>query len=51
MGLSGRIFGFSSWSLLVPNALAGVASVGLLYLAVRRLSGRAPACSPGPRSR
>jgi 4-amino-4-deoxy-L-arabinose transferase-like glycosyltransferase len=39
MGLSGRIFGFSSWSLLVPNALAGVASVGLLYLAVRRLSG------------
>ncbi|WIX81178.1 glycosyltransferase family 39 protein [Amycolatopsis carbonis] len=39
MGLSGRIFGFSSWSLLVPDALAGVASVGLLYLAVRRLSG------------
>jgi len=39
MGLSGRVFGFSSWSLLVPDALAGVASVGLLYLAVRRLSG------------
>jgi 4-amino-4-deoxy-L-arabinose transferase-like glycosyltransferase len=39
MGLSGRLFGFSSWSLLVPNALAGVGSVGLLYLAVRRLSG------------
>ncbi|MEQ0559141.1 glycosyltransferase family 39 protein [Amycolatopsis sp. NEAU-NG30] len=39
MGLSGRIFGFSSWSLLVPDALAGVASVGLLYLAVRRISG------------
>ncbi|MEW2505236.1 glycosyltransferase family 39 protein [Amycolatopsis sp. NPDC047767] len=39
MGLSGRIFGFSSWSMLVPDALAGVASVGLLYLAVRRLSG------------
>jgi len=39
MGLSGRIFGFSSWSLLVPNALAGVGSVGLLYLGVRRLSG------------
>jgi 4-amino-4-deoxy-L-arabinose transferase-like glycosyltransferase len=39
MGLSGRVFGFSSWSLLVPNALAGVASAGLLYLAVRRLSG------------
>ncbi|MFB9683939.1 glycosyltransferase family 39 protein [Amycolatopsis plumensis] len=41
MGLSGRLFGFSSWSLLVPDALAGVASVGLLYLAVRRLSGPA----------
>ena len=39
MGLSGRIFGFSSWSLLAPNALAGVGSVGLLYLAVRRFSG------------
>jgi 4-amino-4-deoxy-L-arabinose transferase-like glycosyltransferase len=39
MGLSGRLFGFSSWSMLVPDALAGVASVGLLYLAVRRLSG------------
>ncbi len=39
MGLSGRLFGFSTWSLLVPDALAGVASVGLLYLAVRRLSG------------
>jgi 4-amino-4-deoxy-L-arabinose transferase-like glycosyltransferase len=39
MGLSGRLFGFSSWSLLVPNALAGVASAGLVYLAVRRLSG------------
>jgi 4-amino-4-deoxy-L-arabinose transferase-like glycosyltransferase len=39
MGLSGRIFGFSSWSMLVPDALAGVASVGLLYLAVRRTSG------------
>ncbi len=39
MGLSGRIFGFSSWSVLMPNALAGVGSVGLLYLAVRRFSG------------
>jgi 4-amino-4-deoxy-L-arabinose transferase-like glycosyltransferase len=39
MGLSGRIFGFSSWSMLIPDALAGVASVGLLYLAVRRTSG------------
>ncbi|GAA4539257.1 ArnT family glycosyltransferase [Amycolatopsis samaneae] len=39
MGLSGRVFGFSSWSLLLPDALAGVGSVGLLYLAVRRLAG------------
>jgi len=39
MGLSARIFGFSSWSLLVPQALEGVAAVGLLYGAVRRISG------------
>jgi 4-amino-4-deoxy-L-arabinose transferase-like glycosyltransferase len=39
MALSGRIFGFSSWSMLVPQALTGVASVGLLYAAVRRTSG------------
>ncbi|GAA4870398.1 ArnT family glycosyltransferase [Actinomycetospora straminea] len=39
MVLSGRIFGFSSWSLLAPQALMGVASVGLLYLTVRRWSG------------
>jgi 4-amino-4-deoxy-L-arabinose transferase-like glycosyltransferase len=39
MGLSGRIFGFSSWSLLVPQALMGVASVALLYAAVRRWAG------------
>jgi 4-amino-4-deoxy-L-arabinose transferase-like glycosyltransferase len=36
MGLSARIFGFSSWSLLVPQALMGVASVGLVFGAVRR---------------
>ncbi|MBL7516205.1 glycosyltransferase family 39 protein, partial [Frankia sp. CN4] len=36
MGLSARIFGVSSWSILVPEALAGVASVGLLHAAVRR---------------
>lgn len=39
MGLSGRIFGFSSWSMLAPQALEGVAAVGLLYGAVRRWSG------------
>lgn len=36
MGLSARIFGFSSWSLLAPQALMGVASVALLYGLVRR---------------
>jgi 4-amino-4-deoxy-L-arabinose transferase-like glycosyltransferase len=39
MGLSGQIFGFSSTSMLVPQALMGVASVALLYAAVRRISG------------
>jgi 4-amino-4-deoxy-L-arabinose transferase-like glycosyltransferase len=36
MGLSARIFGYSSWSMLVPDALMGVASAGLLAAAVRR---------------
>ena len=39
MELSGRIFGFSQWSMLVPQALEGVASVGLLYAAVKRWFG------------
>lgn len=39
MGLSGRLFGFSAWSMLVPQALMGVASVALVYGAVRRVSG------------
>jgi 4-amino-4-deoxy-L-arabinose transferase-like glycosyltransferase len=42
MELSGRIFGFNSWSLLVPQALEGVAAAGLLCAAVRRaVRGRA----------
>ena len=41
MGLSARIFGFNSWSLLVPQALEGVASVGLLYATVKRCAGPA----------
>jgi 4-amino-4-deoxy-L-arabinose transferase-like glycosyltransferase len=36
MGLSGRIFGFNTWSMLVPEALMGVASVGFVYVSVRR---------------
>jgi 4-amino-4-deoxy-L-arabinose transferase-like glycosyltransferase len=38
-GLSVRIFGLSSWSILVPQALMGVAAVGLLSATVRRVSG------------
>lgn len=38
MGLSGRIFGFSSASLLVPQALMGVGSVALVYVAVKRVA-------------
>ncbi len=41
MGLSGRLFGFSTWSMLVPQALMGVGSVALLHGAVRRASGPA----------
>ncbi|MDX6743005.1 ArnT family glycosyltransferase [Actinocorallia sp. A-T 12471] len=36
MGLSARIFGYSSWSMLLPQALMGVAAVGILYSSVRR---------------
>jgi 4-amino-4-deoxy-L-arabinose transferase-like glycosyltransferase len=39
MDLSARLFGVSSWSILVPQALEGVAAVGLLYAAVRRRFG------------
>ncbi len=39
MGLSARIFGVNSWAILAPQALMGVASVFLLYLAVKRWYG------------
>ncbi|HEY3702180.1 MAG TPA: glycosyltransferase family 39 protein [Acidimicrobiales bacterium] len=39
MELSGRIFGFSSWSMLLPEALAGIGSVYLLHRTVRRWAG------------
>ena len=35
-GLSVRLFGLNSWSILVPQAVMGVATVWLVYLAVRR---------------
>jgi 4-amino-4-deoxy-L-arabinose transferase-like glycosyltransferase len=39
MELSGRIFGFSGWSMLLPEAVAGVATVMVLYHLVRRWFG------------
>jgi 4-amino-4-deoxy-L-arabinose transferase-like glycosyltransferase len=39
MSLSVRLFGLSSWSLLAPEALMGVAAVALLVATVRRVAG------------
>jgi 4-amino-4-deoxy-L-arabinose transferase-like glycosyltransferase len=39
MDLSARVFGFSSFSLLLPQALETIAAVGLLYATVRRVGG------------
>ena len=36
MDLSARVFGVNSWSILVPQAVEGIASVALLYATVRR---------------
>ncbi|QYB02178.1 glycosyltransferase family 39 protein [Rhodococcus sp. USK10] len=41
MSLSVRIFGLSSWAMLVPQALLGVGSVALLYATVKRWFGAA----------
>jgi 4-amino-4-deoxy-L-arabinose transferase-like glycosyltransferase len=41
MGLSARLFGFSSFTLLLPQALCTIAAVGLLYATVRRVAGDA----------
>ena len=58
-GLSVRLFGMNSWAVLAPQALMGVASVAVLYFAVRRtftnsgqgaaaglLAGAVLACTP-----
>ncbi len=58
-GLSVRLFGMNSWAVLAPQALIGVASVAVLYFAVRRafaypeqgaaaglLAGAVLACTP-----
>ncbi|WP_242614326.1 ArnT family glycosyltransferase, partial [Actinomadura roseirufa] len=54
MALAARVFGVNSWSILLPQALMGVATVAVLYAAVRRrfpawaalLSGTALALTP-----
>ena len=37
--LSARVFGYGTWSLLLPSALAGAASVAVLWSAIRRWFG------------
>lgn len=39
MDISARLFGVNPWSVLVPQALMGVATVAVVYAAVRRVSG------------
>jgi 4-amino-4-deoxy-L-arabinose transferase-like glycosyltransferase len=36
---SARIFGFNAWSLLLPEALAGVGAAIVLYILVQRIAG------------
>ena len=45
--LSVRWFGLSPWSVLVPQALEGIAGVALLYAAVRRVAGPGAALLAG----
>ena len=47
MDVSVRLFGLNSWSVLVPQALEGVAAVALLYAAVRRAAGPSAALLAG----
>jgi 4-amino-4-deoxy-L-arabinose transferase-like glycosyltransferase len=47
MEISARIFGLNGWSMLVPQALEGVAAVALLAAAVRRVAGSAAGLAAG----
>ncbi|MDD9348724.1 glycosyltransferase family 39 protein, partial [Mumia sp.] len=47
MGLSVRLLGFSSFSMLLPQALLGVASVAVLYASVKRWFGASAALLAG----
>ncbi|MXP23973.1 glycosyl transferase [Gordonia sp. HNM0687] len=46
-GLSVRVFGLNSWSILVPEVLMGVASVALLYLITKKYFGHWPGILAG----
>ncbi|HEY7025604.1 MAG TPA: glycosyltransferase family 39 protein [Candidatus Limnocylindrales bacterium] len=39
MGLSVRVFGLSPWTILLPEAICGVAAIAVLYAIVRRTAG------------
>ena len=45
--LSVRVFGYSSWSILLPSAIAGAATVALVWLIVRRYFGALAATIAG----
>ncbi|MDT5012592.1 MAG: hypothetical protein QOH57_4209 [Mycobacterium sp.] len=47
MVLSARIFGFSAWSMLLPQALMGVGTVGLVHATVKRCNGAGAALIAG----
>ena len=47
IGLSVRLFGLSSWSILLPESLAGVGTVVILMATVRRTFGPAAAVMAG----
>ncbi len=46
-GLSARLFGVNTWSILLPSALAGAAAVAVLWVVVRRQFGLVAATIAG----
>ncbi len=44
---SAKVFGYSSWSLLMPSAIAGALAVWLVMITVRRVWGRTAGISAG----
>lgn len=47
MDISVRLFGLHPWSVMLPQALEGIAAVGVLYAVVRRASGPGAALLAG----